>query len=153
MAEQAKSETKVTSAPSTIPIEPEARREWYKKMRERLGKSRFSVEKAPAGYTPYWARKDDEGELSRLDMLGFRIVHDDPKSPRYKANGLREDGTYVLGDVILLEIQTELYEFYKEENLERARMLVEGVPASFIGEAAKQNVPAFEVDEKHKQVR
>lgn len=153
MQTQTKVETKPGSAPTTIPKDPEARREWYRQMRERMGKSRFAVEKVPAGYTPYWARKDDEAELSRLDMYGFKIVHDDPKNPRYKANGLRDDGTYVLGDVILMEIQTEMYEFYKEENLEQARMLVEGVPQSFINEAEKQKVPAFEVDEKHKQKR
>jgi hypothetical protein len=52
-----------------------------------------------------------------------------------------------------MEIQTELYTFYQEENRERARMLVDGVPASFIQEAEKQNVPAFEVDENRKTVR
>jgi hypothetical protein len=143
----------IVSAPKIIPEDPEARREWYRQMRERMGQSRFKVENIPAGYTIYWARKDDEIELSRLDSLGFKIVRDDPKNPRYKANGLREDGTYILGDVILMEIPTELWVFYEQDNLERARMLVEGVPKHFIEEAGKQKVPAFEVDEKHKKVR
>jgi hypothetical protein len=149
MAEQAK----VESAPPGVPKDPNARKEWYRQMRERLGKSRFKVERIPSGYSVYWARKDDETELSRLDTLGFKIVRDDPKDPRYKANGLREDGTYILGDVILMEIPTEMYEFYKEDNLDRARMLVEGVPQAFIQEAEKSKVPAFEIDEKHKPVR
>jgi hypothetical protein len=143
----------IASAPVGPPKDEAERKEWYRQMREKLGKSRFVVDKIPAGYTAYWARKDDENEMSRLDVLGFKIVRDDPKNPRYKANGRREDGTYQLGDVVLMECPTEMYDFYKQDNLERAKNMVQGVPQTFISEAEKKNVPAFEVDEKNKKVR
>jgi hypothetical protein len=146
---QPKEQISVVSAPPAIPTDPEARRAWYRSMRERMSKSHFAVEKIPAGYTPYWARKDDEVELARLDVLGFKVVRDDPKHPRYRANGLRADGTYIMGDVILMEVPTELYAFYEQENLDRARMMVEGVPQQFISEAEKAGAPAFEIDENH----
>jgi hypothetical protein len=149
MAETVKAQqVQPESAPSSVPKDPVERSKWYQQMRNRLGQSRFKVGKMPAGFTPYWARKDDAVELSRLDSFGFKVVHDDPKAPRYLANGLREDGTYVLGDVILLECPTEYYEFYKEENRDRAKMLVDGVPTAFINEAGKKDVPAFIVEEK-----
>jgi hypothetical protein len=143
----------VESAPIGIPKDKAGRAEWYAKMRERMGKSRFKVEKVPAGYTAYWARKNDEEELSRMDVLGFRVVRDDPAKPRYKANGLKADGTYVMGDVILMEIPTDEYEFYKEENHSRATALVNGVPESFMNEALKQGAPAFAVDENHRKIK
>jgi hypothetical protein len=143
----------LASAPTGRPKDPVERAAWYARMRERMGKSRFEVAKIPAGYTPYWARKDDNEEMSRLDVLGFKVVRDDPKNPRYKANGLKEDGTYVMGDVILMEISTDEYDFYKEVNTQKAENLVSGVPAAFIAEAARNAVPAFAVDENHRKVK
>ena len=148
---QPQSKIEVASAPVGPSRSPEEKKALYQKLRARLGQSRFRVAKSAPGFTPYWARKDDAEEMSRLDVLGFRIVHDDPKSPRYQANGLKEDGTYQLGDVILMEISTDEYDFYKQDNLERAHVLAYGAKKAFINEAQGQNVPAFEVDSQHRK--
>jgi len=153
MAAEDKQSVVPESAPAGVPRDPVERKAWYDKMRLRMGQSRIKVGKVPGGITIYWARKDDVYEMSRLDSMGFKVVRDDPKNPRFDCHGLREDGTYVMGDVILMEISTELYEFYKMDNADRARMLVEGVPQGFINNAASQDVPAFPIDEHHKRVR
>ena len=134
-----------SSAPVAEDMTPEARKALYEKLRERMRKSPLQVT-APSGITPYWARRDDMTEMSRLDMLGFRVVHDDPKKPRFTANGLKADGTYQLGDVILMEIETQIYEFYFQETQERARMLVEGIRPAFKEEAGRLAVPTFDVN-------
>jgi len=117
----------------------------YEALRQKMSRSRLSV-KPPPGKTGYWARKDDEGELSRLDYLGFKIVHDDPKSPKWQANGFKQDGTYQIGDVVLLECDSDVYEFLLDENQRQADQLVSGAKESFLGEAEKYGVPTFEVN-------
>jgi hypothetical protein len=135
----------VSSAPATTEaLTPEARRQRYAELRARMGRQMTEVT-APAGKSGYWARKDDLAEMGRLEYLGFKIVKDNPKQPAWKANGAREDGTYIIGDVILLEIDSDLYEFLLNENIERGRQAVEGASESFKIEAARQNVPTFDV--------
>lgn len=144
-------ETVIKSAKPSQMNEAE-KRDWYLKLRNRMRTSPLAVKRKAAGFVPYWARRNDPVETSRLDLLGFRVVREtDLKNPRYQANGLKEDGTYQLGDVILMECPEEEYEFYKQENLEQARQMSEGVGQAFMSEAAKQNVPAFEVDEQNKR--
>lgn len=138
-------EIKVASAPaSTEGLTPEQRRQRFAELRARMGKSRTEVI-APAGKAGYWARKDDEHELGRLEYLGFSIVHDNPAAPAWKANGGREDGTYVVGDVILLEIDAETYDFLLNENVERGRQMIDGASDAFKDAAATQQVPTFDV--------
>ncbi len=84
-------------------------------------------------------------ELGRLEYLGFVIVRDNPKQPAWKANGSREDGTYIVGDVILMEIDSEIYDFLLNENVERSTQMIEGASSGFKDEAARQNVPTFDV--------
>jgi hypothetical protein len=130
----------------TTALDDAKRRALYENLRQRTSRSALYVE-APTGITPYWARKADDQELSRLDILGFSVVKEpDPAKRRYKANGLKQDGTYVLGDLILLEIPTEMYNFYESQNLDRATMLAEGAKEYFKNEAERQNVPTFEVN-------
>jgi hypothetical protein len=135
----------VTSAPAaTEALTPEERRQRYDELRARMGKSMTEVV-PPAGKAAYWARKDDASEMGRLEYLGFKIVKDDPTHPAWKANGSKEDGTYIIGDVILMEIDVDLYEFLLNENVERGRQMIEGAADSFKAEAARQNVPTFDV--------
>lgn len=132
------------SASPAKPLSDEEKRIHFAELRARMKVSRLKVD-APAGKTPYWARKEDEQELSRLDYMGFRIVHDDPKAPKWKASGAREDGTYCLGDVILMEIDTELYEFFLDEDRRQSEALVSSIKQSVVDEAEKQGVPTFSV--------
>jgi hypothetical protein len=146
----------ITQAPPKVPITPasappaktaltlEERRQRYVDLRARMGRSMTEVT-PPAGKAGYWARKDDANEMGRLEYIGFIIVHDDPKQPIWKANGAKEDGTYIIGDVILMEIDAETYEFLLNENVERGRQMIEGASESFKSEAARQGVPTFDV--------
>ena len=136
--------TVVSAPPATEGLTAEQRRQRFAELRARMGRSMTEVT-PPAGKAAYWARKDDANEMGRLEYLGFRIVHDDPKKPTWKANGARDDGTYIVGDVILLEIDAELYEFLLDENVQRGRQMIEGASASFKQEAARQGVPTFDV--------
>ena len=150
MAEVQKTTTVPESAPPSRPRTTEERKALYRALRSKMSGSRFTAVVTP-GFTPYWARKNDAEELARLDALSFRIVREsDPKQPKLKANGLQQDGTYVLGDVILMEVDTDIYDFYKQDNLERAAQLANPKPG-FIDSAAQQGVPAFEVDQNHKR--
>jgi hypothetical protein len=66
--------------------------------------------------------------------------------PQIKAAGLREDGTYVLGDVILLDCDEETYEFLLMESEQRSNAQQSSAKDNFAFEAEKQGVPVFEVD-------
>lgn len=139
------------SAPLTKPaLSTEERKQRFAELRERLKVSRLSTQSLDGSKTGYWARKNDEGELGRLDYLGFSIVHDDAKKPRWKASGLRLDGTYQVADLILLEIDTEMYQFLLDENQERSKAQIIGATESFKHEAAMTkertgyDVPTFD---------
>lgn len=135
----------VTSAPaSAVELTPEQRRQRYDELRTRMGKQMTEVT-PPAGKSGYWARTNDAAEMGRLEYLGFKIVKDDPSHPAWKANGAKEDGTYIIGDVILMEIDADLYEFLLNENVERGREMIEGASESFKLEAQRQGVPTFDV--------
>lgn len=124
------------------------KKELYEKLRLRMGTSKLSVQ-GPAGFTPYWARKEDDTEMARLDYLGFRVVRELEGQPkRYKAQGSRADGTYTMGDVILMEIPTEEYDFYRGENSRRAAEMASSAKAKFVEDAEKQGAPTFQVKRK-----
>ncbi len=150
--------TPATSAPSidvisqpgpAKPLTYEERKHLLANIRNSMGRSRLVV-KGPSDMRPYWARLNDMEEMSRLESLGFRVVVDDHKKPRYKASGLRQDGTYILGDVILMEVPIEVYNILEEENLKTARDLVASAKDSFKNEAERRGVPVFEVKSKVK---
>src|SRR5258707_4803027 len=110
----------VASAPQAKPLTAEERKQRLIDLRKRMGKSQIEVT-PPAGKTGLWAPMEDSRELSRLQWIGYSIVHDDPSNPKWKASGGKADGTYVIGDVILMEIDTEIYDLlqqeYSEQNL------------------------------------
>jgi hypothetical protein len=146
------SDTKIPAVtPKSAPsiggeLTPEQRRQRYAELRARAGRSLLETE-APAGKTGYWARREDKLEMYRLKTIGFEIVHDNPTSPAWKAGGLQSDGTYVVGDVILMEIDTELYEMYKQDNVDRSNAMMD-VRKAFHEKGAEQGVPTFEVSPK-----
>lgn len=128
----------------------EERSALYNRLRERMSVSKLAVT-APSGFTAYWARKDDESEIARLDVLGFRVVRELAGQPKkYKAQGARADGTYVMGDVILMEIPTEEYYFYLAENSMRATQMSKSAKEKMIQDLEKQGAPTFVLKRKDK---
>jgi hypothetical protein len=135
---------KPISAPPAEPLTMEEKRQRFAALRQRMGRSQIEVT-PPAGKSGYWAHLTDTRELGRLDWVGFKIVHDDPKDPKWKANGLKEDGTYIVGDVILMEIDTWLFEMLQQEYVDVNEAQRKNAPRVFKDEAEKQGSPVFEV--------
>ena len=137
--------TPVSAAPSK-PLSPEEKRQRLADLRQRMGRSQLETT-PPAGKVGYWAPKDDTHELGRLRYLGGAIVHDNPEKPVWVANGHQLDGTYIIGDVILLEFDAEVYALIQEEYVLRHEQMVTNTRAVFTGQAEGQGVPAFDVGE------
>src|ERR1700746_979820 len=136
--------TTPVSAPTAAPLTLEEKKKRFAELRKQMGRSQIEVT-PPAGKTGYWAHLTDTRELGRLQWVGYRIVHDDPKNPAWKANGLKEDGTYVVNDVILMEIDTWLYEMLQQEYIEINEAQRVNAPRVFEDEAKSQGAPVFEV--------
>lgn len=150
------SDTVVQSAPKAVgtPLTPEARRQRYDALRARMGHSILKVE-PPAGMSAYWAYNGNTGEgkaeLARLQFMGFEIVRElDPLRPVWKANGLQPDGTYVVGDVLLMGIETELYELHKEDAAMKGKRMQDGASEEVRNRLAEQGVPTFAVTKSTK---
>ena len=142
----------ITSQPgSAKPLTTEERKHLLESLRRNLGQSRLKVE-GPSDMHPYWARLNDTSEMSRLESFGFRVVVEDRVKRRYKASGLREDGTYALGDVILMEVPKEVYDFLEREILQTASNLIASAKLTFKEGAERRGVPTFDVQPKVKEV-
>jgi hypothetical protein len=134
----------VSSAAPAKPMTKEERRKRFAELRSRMGRSQIEVT-PPPGKAAFWASKDDTKELGRLQWIGYSIVHDNPDKPAWKANGMQQDGTYVIGDVILMEVDEEVRDMVQEEYLDRHESMLKNVKSTFISDAESQGVPAFEV--------
>lgn len=120
------------------------RRELYAKYAKTAMKSKLEVRGKP-GIHYLWANKTDDAEMVRLDIDGYSIVKEkDPKTPEIKAAGLRQDGTYQIGDVILMWCTEETYLLHMLEVEEKSRLLQEGAQEDFKVEQEKRGVPVFE---------
>lgn len=142
----------ISAVPSaTLTAEARARR--YSELRERIGKPRLEVKGLP-GRHYFWGPRGDSNELDRLDLIGYRIVRESnakdilagKAQPKVQAAGLREDGTFVLGDVILLDCDAEVYEFLMLDVEQRSNQQQHAAKDNFVFEAEKTGVPTFEVD-------
>jgi hypothetical protein len=83
--------------------------------------------------------------MSRLEYLGYRVVKDDPKKRKWVANGAREDGTYIMGDLILMEIEADLHDALLRNNEDRARAQVGEAQEGILANADEAGVPTFSV--------
>lgn len=133
-----------TSAPTTEPLTLEEKKKRFSELRKHMGRSQIEVV-PPPGKSGYWAHVTDTREMGRLGWVGFKVVHDDPKNPSWRANGLKEDGTYIVGDVILMEIDTWLYEMLQQEYIDVNESQRKNAPRVFADEASKVGSPVFEV--------
>jgi hypothetical protein len=138
----------ITNAPALSgDMTPEQRKDVLAEVRRRMKSSALTVV-APPGWKYRWARHTDSQDIARLEFKGYRVVHENPKSPRYKtAVRLRDDGTYIVGDVILMEVPEEVWQFLREDEKERADKMVEGATEDFVNQTLSQEVPVFERDE------
>jgi hypothetical protein len=82
-----------------------------------------------------WVRKDDPNDITFHQTRFFKIVQEDmkPGAERRFNTALppQPDGTYVHGDVILMECATDDYEFLLERNLELSRQQMSAGKARF----------------------
>jgi len=144
--------TPVSAEPSAE-LNAAARKKRYEDLRQRMGRSRLEVHGKP-GRHYLWAPRGDGNELDRLDLQGYSITREPNAAevlkgkakPQIKANGLKEDGTYVLGDVILVDCDEEVYEFIMMQNEEKSNAQQSSARDNFVFETEKQGVPTFEVD-------
>jgi hypothetical protein len=129
----------------------EEKRARYKLLKSKMGRSRLAVEgKKELHY--FWAGLEDQHEMARLEGLGYFIVREpnaaDVMAGKTKgqinANGLRSDGTYVVGDVILTACPLEVYEFIMLANSERHEEMALGAQRDFQTEATQLAVPVFD---------
>ena len=140
-----------------VPLTPEERERRYEELRQRSANSRIYVEPRDPNIAVRWVRNDPH-DISLHEWMGFKFAKDNPKLPKEQRRfqttvQLREDGTYILGDVILMEIARDDYEFYINEGIQRSRDLVHAGKRAFRTEAAKLDVPTFERDKAGNIVR
>jgi hypothetical protein len=135
--------TPVSAAPAQ-PLTLEEKKRRFAELRKTMGKSQIEVT-PPAGKVGYWARKGDTREIGRLEWLGYHVVHDDPVKPAWRANGMQADGTYIIGDVILLEIDGWIYDMLQEEYRDMAEAQRTNAKSTFKDDAERAGAPVFEV--------
>lgn len=125
----------------------EERLAFWRKYSSQNTSSKLTV-KGEDGIHYLWAPKDDESELIRLDGLGYIIVKVDPKASsetrKVKAAGMKQDGTFSIGDVILMQCPEELYQLHLLDVEMRAEQLRDGAISDFRIEQEKRGVPTFE---------
>lgn len=143
--------TEIISAPPAPPLSQEEKRKRYELYRSQSKASRFAVVGNP-NHHYLWAPRDDGSEMTRLDMEGYWIVREkEPEKvlagsakPSIKAGGLRQDGTYVIGDVILTACELEVYEFHLLSVSDNHDELLRSAKENFVTEAEKAGVPVFQ---------
>lgn len=131
---------------------PEERKKRYAEFRKKLGRSRLEIKGGDPNKHYFFAPKEDDAELVRLDYLGYAIVKEPNAKdvlsgkarPKLECAGLREDGTYVIGDVILMCCDHEVYEFHMMDVDERSEAQISAAVEEFKTTAAQRGAPTFE---------
>lgn len=138
--------------PTTKPLTDEQRAKRYDELRRRQQMSRIFAQCNNPDISVRWVRKDDSNDISYHEWMGFKVaVEPDPNAPKDKrrfntAVPCNEEGKYVVGDVILMEIPRDDYEFYLSECTKRSTEMVDAGKDNFITEAQRMDVPVFERD-------
>lgn len=123
----------------------------YAEYQKKLGRSKLEVKGGDPNRHYFWGPKDDDGELVRLDGLDYRIekcpdavnVMAGKAKPPFEAAGLREDGTWCIGDVILMSCPLEVYEFHLLDVEERSEAQISASVENFKVTAEQQGIPTF----------
>ena len=146
-----KEQTKLVSSRPLEALSASEKRQRYALLKSKMSRSRLEVKGDPNLHY-FWAALEDKHEMARLEGLGYFLVREanaasilaGEAKAKITANGLREDGTYVVGDVILTSCSMETYEFIMLANSERHEDLASGAQRDFQSEAEKYAVPVFE---------
>ena|SRR5215831_13665414 len=139
-------------------LTPEERVARYEELRRRSAMSRIFAEARNPAIAVRWVRKDDPNDLALHEWWGFIIAKEpNPKAPKEKrrfntAIPPREDGTYVCGDVILMEIAKDDYDFYLNQNRAMANSMIDNGQKAFRDEAEKLEVATFMRDKTGRHV-
>lgn len=155
MAEETEIVTKSTAPAERKPLDKmsrEERKQRYAQYQKKLGRSKLEVQGDPNIHY-FWADKNDDGELVRLDFLEYFIVKEPnakdviagKATPKVRAAGLREDGTYVIGDVILMGCPMEIYEFHMMNVEELSEAQIAASVEQFKSSAQQRGIPTFDV--------
>lgn len=139
-----------SSKPLELLSTPEKRRR-YQQLKDKMHRSKLKVD-GKLGVHYFWAGLEDRNEMARLEGLGYSIVREPNASEvlagkataSINANGLKEDGTFVVGDVILTSCSQEDYEMIMLANSERHEELATGATRDFKAEAEQHAVPVFD---------
>lgn len=145
MASDVTISTKDTTIPAQQPQTeggPDGKKKALAIVRERLKQSRLAVQGGDPNREYYWAATYAE-ELSRYQALGWEVVKGDTGRKLKTRGGPREDGTHVIGDVILCSMPRIEFEAYLELNWENALAMAQGYQQEFIDKASEMGVPAF----------
>jgi|SRR5215831_1153054 len=133
------------------PITPEERAKRYEELRRRSMLSAIFAQHRNPDMVVRWVR-DDNHDIARHKHLGFVFAKDNPKVPEDKrlidtVVGISDDGFYRTGDVILMQIDREAYDFYLAENVRRSREMMTSGKSNFKDSARRQHVPTFDREE------
>jgi len=149
----------VESAPPVGQLTPAQRKQRFNELRQRLGKSRLEVKGKP-GLHYAWIHKTDDAEIIRLEgSFDYFIVREPnaaevlsgKKKGEIEASGLREDGTYQIGDVILMACPQDNYDFMLLKNDQDMDDAKRAIKETFQSDAANEGVPTFEFDQPRKR--
>ena len=109
----------------------------------------YARHRDPAMYVR-WVR-DDKYDIATHKHMLFEFAKDSPKTPEPQRRintvvPVSDDGLYRTGDVILMEIKRDDYEFYLNENVKRSKLMVNSGKDSFKNDAKRLKVPTFDRD-------
>lgn len=141
----------VQSAQPLGSLTPAQRKQRYEQLRKRMGKSKLEVQGDPKLHY-FWAHRTDDAQIIEFESKEYQIVREPnavdvlagKAKPKIIASGLRVDGTYIVGDVILLSCPLEVYEFLMLDQDERMNDQKRAATEGFRSEAEKAGVPVFE---------
>jgi len=139
-------------------LTPEERAARYEELRKRSAISRIYAKARNPAIEVRWVRKDDLNDIALHEYWGFKIAREpNPKAPKEKrrfdtAVPPRDDGTYVCGDVILMEIAKDDYDFYLNQNRAIANSMISDGQRAFRDEAEKLDVATYVRDKSGRRV-
>lgn len=133
-------------------LSPEERAKRYEELSRRSTLSAIYARHRDPNLYVRWAR-DDKWDVPGHLHLGFEYAKDNPKAKRENRRidtvvPISDDGCYRTGDVVLMEIERDAYEFYCNQNVLRARLMIDQGQQEFRNEARKRNVPTFTRDKQ-----
>lgn len=140
MPETKQSQVAVAGPAIRTPQQEQARKEELLKkvrvLRETMHVNRAKVTGGKPDKTYIWVGRDDNMR-TYFEGLGYAVCRDTSVKTQWK----REDGTHARGDLVLYEVDKELYEALKAESELRGLEQLQSSKSGFQDFAAKSGVP------------